>query len=249
MPKGIAAISPKLARAKQHIDNLHSALRQFHRGGPSPCNGIAKDYLASGKTLYEITDVAEIPISVPLLIGDALQNLRSSLDYLACELTLAADPTNNISQTAFPIFETAEDYASSSPRKVAGMREDVIRKIATFKPYKGGNDTLWKLHTLNNRDKHRLLITCVASFAMRTGSGQEDGIPTFTAEFTRSWIPLQKGTKFALPIAEDENNSNIHCEVTFDEPGVTQGESVTTVLDQTADVVTDLISSFTPFLI
>jgi len=248
MPKGTEAIASKLARAKQHIDDLKATLWQFHHGKTRPCSGQAHDDLNSGKTLYEITDVAEVPVSVPLFIGDALQNLRSSLDYLACELVLAANPTNDIRQTAFPIFETAKDYTSRSPRKVAGMRQDAVDKIASFKPYKGGNDTLWRLHALNNMDKHRLLVTCVATATMRTGSGQEDGIPTLTTEFFRRGIPLKKGTKFVLPIAKDEDNSKIHCEITFDEPGIVEGESVTAVLEEISNSVTDLYLSFAPLL-
>ena len=39
------------------------------------------------------------------------------------------------------------------------MRKDAVDAIDAIKPYKGGNDTLWRLHGLNNIDKHRLLIT------------------------------------------------------------------------------------------
>ena len=37
-----------------------------------------------------------------------------------------------------------------------GMRKQAIDAV---KPYKGGNDSLWRLHQLNLADKHRFLIT------------------------------------------------------------------------------------------
>jgi hypothetical protein len=39
------------------------------------------------------------------------------------------------------------------------MRQEAIDAIDATKPYAGGNDALWRIHKLNNVDKHRLLIT------------------------------------------------------------------------------------------
>jgi hypothetical protein len=214
VPSGINAILPKADRAKKHIEELKTALFAFHNGAKRPCALSAQDYTASGKTLYEVTFVADIPVEIPLLIGDALQNLRTSLDYLAWEWVLATAGTPT-KRTSFPITESAQKYLSDSPGKVAGMRQEVIDKIATYKPYKGGNEALWRLHALNNGDKHRLLIAVASA---RFGTGQEDGLPTFTTEFFK--IPLKKGEKFALPIIKDQDNTQMRSEVAFDEPGI-----------------------------
>lgn len=245
MPNRIDAIWPKIERAEQHINDLDAAVCAFHNGARKPCTLGAKDYPASGKTLYEVEFVADIPARIPMLIGDALQNLRTSLDYLANELVLAGGGTPD-KRTAFPITESAQKYLSESPRKVFGMRQEAIDKIASYKPYNGGNNTLWRLHALNNRDKHRLLITCVAVASARLSTGEEDGVPTFTTEFFK--VPLKKGTKFQLPIAQDQNNTEIRCEVAFDEPGVVEGESATVVVKEIKTIVSGLISDFKPFL-
>jgi hypothetical protein len=44
------------------------------------------------------------------------------------------------------------------------MGDDAKIIIRGIKPYKGGDDILWSLHALNNRDKHRLLFTVGAAF-------------------------------------------------------------------------------------
>jgi hypothetical protein len=39
------------------------------------------------------------------------------------------------------------------------MRADAIAAIDAAKPYKGGNEPLWRIHELNNIDKHRSLFS------------------------------------------------------------------------------------------
>ena len=39
------------------------------------------------------------------------------------------------------------------------MRQEAVKAIDRLKPYGGGNDFLWRLHGLNNIDRHRLLFT------------------------------------------------------------------------------------------
>jgi hypothetical protein len=70
------------------------------------------------------------------------------------------------------------DNAPSTPeeeksfaRKVKGMRKEASDLIRMIKPYKGADDTLWRLHRLNNIDKHRLLVT-VGAFVHTWGITQ-----------------------------------------------------------------------------
>src|SRR6266699_450233 len=126
MPDRVAAIWPKVQRAEQHIEELKRVVRNFHES--RPCKGISQDDPKTGQVIYEVTDIRDIPVDVPLLIGDALQILRSALDYLARELVLAAGATP--STNTFPISKGATEYAAESPRKVEGMGQKVVDKIA-----------------------------------------------------------------------------------------------------------------------
>jgi hypothetical protein len=60
--------------------------------------------------------------------------------------------------TGFPIVEDPTEYKALSAGKVKGMNQTAIDKIEALKPYKGGNDALWKIHRLNITDKHQLLL-------------------------------------------------------------------------------------------
>ncbi len=43
--------------------------------------------------------------------------------------------------------------------KLMGMRPAAVRAIDELKPYKGGNDQLWRIHELDIIDKHHALFT------------------------------------------------------------------------------------------
>jgi hypothetical protein len=68
--------------------------------------------------------------------------------------------------TSFPICESKTVYDDKKRRQTRGMTRQAISAIDAVKPYKGGNDFLWRLNERNNIDKHRLLL--VAGSAVRS---------------------------------------------------------------------------------
>jgi hypothetical protein len=123
-----------------------------------------------GKTIMAMVDsdgmvtrVPERPFNVLATAGDIVQNLRSALDHLAYQLLDVGDPKAPKNKVAFPIFKDAATYQTNKLRKVAGMRGSAIAAIDALQPYKGGNEKLWELHSLNNRDKHQLLFSVMRS--------------------------------------------------------------------------------------
>jgi hypothetical protein len=85
------------------------------------------------------------------------------LDHLAQQLALIGCPTltdKELRQIEFPIAEILTKYEADNARKVRGMRPEAVKEIDRLKPYKDGNDALWRIHELDNIDKHRTLFTC-----------------------------------------------------------------------------------------
>jgi hypothetical protein len=153
----ITAIRAKVERAKEHIRNLESRVYGFLAS--QPYNVVPDDNLKPGRRCIVVADVAPIPLAIPIILGDVLQNLRSALDHLIYNLVIAntgSDPKD--SKIMFPIFDCASKYETGSLRKVRGVHKEAIDLIGALKPYRGGNDALWGLNELNNIDKHRLLI-------------------------------------------------------------------------------------------
>jgi hypothetical protein len=117
----------KIKWADKHIGDFKIALAKFHATKPY---GVRVDVETNPrKPTIHIIKADPIPPEISLIAGDVIQNLCSSLDYLACALVRA----NNRAvgrKIEFPIFDgpilTSKDKARFAG-KVDGMRKEVHR--------------------------------------------------------------------------------------------------------------------------
>ncbi|MEK7239195.1 MAG: hypothetical protein AAB224_01280, partial [Gemmatimonadota bacterium] len=103
-----------------------------------------------------------IPPGVPLIIGDAIYNFRSSLDHLAYALAvsnLGAAP--NTDDVMCPIHSAIGSYMVSGARATRHFSPTVQGIVEKMQPYHAGNamkdHPLGLLNKLSNIDKHRHL--------------------------------------------------------------------------------------------
>jgi len=149
-------IKMKARRADEHFQALEKEMS----------NWALKTHTVTKQTNFEnVREIYKINITptpevIPMVYGDFICCLRSSLDQLAWRL--AHLPPKRIftrtqqRQINFPIFEdrnsTYEDRRKLFPPAVADV-------IDTFQPYLRGrafkDDALWQLNELWNLDKHR----------------------------------------------------------------------------------------------
>jgi hypothetical protein len=188
-------IRAKIERAKKHVSDFNSAWQLFRATDPY---GYIVDFDAqTGHNVYKIKIHREIPEIIPLCIGDAVHNLRASLDYLAWQLVDISGGTPG-SHTYFPISKTEAKYKASSPGKVNGMGSQFVNMIDALKPYEigdngqAGNSGLWILSELDIVDKHRMMLIAafhinLVSVGFRPKPGNAMGIQT---EFWQTLAPL-----------------------------------------------------------
>ena len=252
----------KIQWAYQHIERLHKVLDSFIESNPY---GISIERDANTRQpLYRITKVTAIPDSVPLIAGDILHNLRSALDYLACELVVA-NGNKPTSQTGFPILENAPstpDEEKTFARKVKGMGQGAINLIRSIKPYKGGDDTLWRLHRLNIIDKHKLLFT-VGAFVSNWSitqhidatdpplevlerMGRAYASDEHWAEVRRLTFPLKAGDILLADFPDAKFNKQIRfaIQIAINEPGVCEGEPLVLILRATLTRIRRVVGMF-----
>jgi hypothetical protein len=151
-----------------------------------------------GYTSTHIDILSEFPLEISTMIGNILQDLRSSLDHMAYHLVTIGPGSGPTTRTYFPICATPAKYVSDAPAKVEGMGQGAIDAIRAIEPYQGGNgEILWHLAAMNNMDKHRLLIPVWSNLVahsllpsqlqeiirIRTGSYPNDPIPNFDDTF------------------------------------------------------------------
>ena len=267
-------VRSKIERAKQHIVDLDGTLRAFYDSNPYRVSH--KRDPQSRKLVYYVKSVEATPPRIALVAGDAIQNLRGSLDHLAYQLLLvgtAGRPTpRQIKKVAFPIYDSAAKYVAESPGKVEGMRQDAIDAINAAEPYHGGNgQQLWTIHALNNIDKHRLLIAVGSAFksvnlgAYMQASMQKlhDSLPEdhpfqgtvfpvldFYVRPADRLCPLKVGDELFIGSPDDEVNEKMQFtfDVVLSEPQIVQSEPLIETLHQLANVVDGIVTQFTAFL-
>jgi hypothetical protein len=155
----------KTERAYQHVTNLHARLKAFL--DTSPYQIIIDDDSETGDRVFRVRKIADVPIEINAILGDAIHNLRSALDHLVCQL-VEVNGGKAGTQTAYPIYDTSKEYMSKSPRKIKGMSGAAAHFIDATEPYKEGlGHDIWRLHRLDIVDKHRLLITVGGFYPFR----------------------------------------------------------------------------------
>src|SRR6266404_7962836 len=96
----LALIRLKIERADQHISDLNTAVGAFFATNPYETS--TKTDPETGKPVHYLTKVDAVPVSISIITGDILNNLRSSLDHLAQQLYLVGSGSADFrDQTSF----------------------------------------------------------------------------------------------------------------------------------------------------
>ena len=161
------------------------------------------------------TPESEIPPRASVLIGELIQALRRSLDYLIYELAIL-DSGCEQHGTQFPIDDCPNVFwARLTPKKkgstsyLNGVDPKHAAVIERYQPYKGANWTK-TLRSISNPDKHRHLVIGKhrASTRIMPLQDRADQTPTRTSDgFTVGWNPndsMHMQFHFSVFIAFDD---------------------------------------------
>jgi hypothetical protein len=242
----------KIQRAKKHIYELDAEIGAFLKSNPYLIfQEIQPD---TGRKVWHVQVRRQPPPRLSAITGDAVHNLRSALDLLVNQLVLA--PSEPSDKTAFPIGWDLADYEAKVPRYTKGVSDTAKAMIANLKPYKGGNDSLWRLHRLDIADKHRLLIPVGAAHGSvilpiwTPEPGVEDpfGGMKFGINPSDRKFPLKdRDEVFAAP-SDFHDDVEITVDIALNEPGIIEGGAVLPALHELADLVKGIVAAFDPLL-
>jgi hypothetical protein len=115
-----------------------------------------------------------MPPQIPLVIGDALHNLRSALDHMAYEIV--ADTGTPSDHLYFPFKKGRQELVDALKHgeiETAAGSTIIDLIVDTVRPYKGGNDALYSLHALDIVDKHHLVVPLILLVGL-VGASAED---------------------------------------------------------------------------
>lgn len=253
----------KLGRANKHIDDLEAVIAAFD--STNPYHIVVEDNPQTGKRVAKIgREPAPIPDAVPLILGDAVHAIRTSLDYFA----YAADPAKiGKTKTAFPIWRnesvpTTKELKSLIGRQIGRASEPLKKALLALQPYKGGNgEQLWLIDHLDLIDKHRLLLTIGTAYGgiAFDAAGLFRGVADWVQDLppipisirANSVYPVENGTELFIADPEEfEKHKDLKFAVgvAFGEPEILEGEPVVPTLRRLLDEVKGLLERLIPLV-
>lgn len=246
----------KLYRARQHAHEVSLVWETVVEQHFNAATGEAIDLPYA---VDEFLINPPIPVNIPFAIGDCIRNLRSALDYLVSEMARAARLPDK--ETIFPFsmdlsnlkasFNEPVPRAENRKGRRAGALydvslnypnlEDVI--LNQIRPYSADHgahafgDTLWRIITADNIDKHRLMTPVVqrsrANKILTIGGGQILGGGTIQGHV----FTFPPGTKL-------HKDCDFTVDIAFEEPTTLSGKPVTSSLIEGCNAVAQVIEIF-----
>ena len=255
----LALIWHKIERANKHIRDLGAAIASFNASNPYRVEKNSQAGLP-----YYISAIQPVPMEIPIILGDTIQNLRTALDYLAQQLYLAGSgATEYRKETSFFIASKASEYKRLLGGKVQGMRQEAIDALCALEPYKGGKGhAFWTLHSLNNIDKHRTLVAVGSGFRsvdlvpmmMVNATPEERAALKKYSFFIRpaNYVcPLKVGDElpvgFGVPV-ELNPYMKFRFDVALYEPEIIKPGPMLEIVQHLADLVSNTVRAFKPLL-
>lgn len=162
------SIRQKIDHAKLHLNLVKSEIAEYLKANPGEFVPHASS--THNKPTFVLKPKSTIPEKIGLVIGDCVQNLRTSLDYLVWELVLKA---GNIpgKDNAFPICVLPKSFQDCKGARLRGVDHNAVALIEAFQPYHDGQPDATRLVVLDkltNINKHRrLLLTELSSVSVQ----------------------------------------------------------------------------------
>jgi len=148
----------KLEGAKRHIGDLAGHIKAFFGTEPYPIATSVEAEPEGPQQVLKVKITKPLSNEIYACAGDALHNLRSVLDHLACALAIQnghSDP----GKTEFPIVG-GENWLDDpgTKKKIKLISAEANALIRDLKPYKGGDNILWALNRLRVTDTHKTVV-------------------------------------------------------------------------------------------
>ena len=259
--KPLSDIRCKIDRADQQIKEFSAAIEKFK--ATHPYEILRQSNSQSGQIVYDVLRADDIPQSISAIAGDILQNLRTALDYIACAVVPGC--RQNLSDKIyFPILKrapTSDQIKAAFDGKVKGASQTAIDKIASLKPYQGGDDVLWRLNELNNINKHRLLVAVQSSASLiiplkrpiNLAVDEPSEVEQLLADTRvpiQGGFPLKKGGQLFVDasLLKSDQDVELLIEIAVNEPNICEGRPLFKVLRESFRRVFKITLEFIPVL-
>ncbi len=148
----------KIERANKHIRDLGELTNRLNQIRSHTIR--VETNPDTGYDSLQFLPAKPIPGEFMCIVGDALHNLQTALDFVANDIELNTTGKRT-KHTKFPVADTRDELVAAikggfihkAPKGIVDFIVDVIQPYET-----GDGKPIWALHALDIEDKHRLLI-------------------------------------------------------------------------------------------
>jgi hypothetical protein len=195
----------KLERGREHLKTLDDEVWRFHDDDPYAV--VAEFDHERAQNVARFRKLKVIPHTRwGLIVGDAVHNARSALDYIAWRL---AGSIIGDRDTLFPICRWPTQFDPFVKTRLARIHRTIVAEIRTLQPCFGPDpdrNPLWLLQELDARDKHKLIAVTDSVTRIQSISGTGK----VTLPFDALQAPLQD--KAILGAATTDQEVNVEFE-------------------------------------
>lgn len=212
--------SPKLllARADENLAELDQRIRAFLER--KPWAHVTDQDPKTGWDRYKIRLNAKLPGGLRAVFGDAIGNLRHTLDQAVCAASAALGVTD-LKNVYFPVSDTPEGLESVIKTRCRKVPRELLPYLRSLKPYRRPANFYWAISKLAAANKHVMLAPMLV--ASSGGVGIHGGARGLGVD----WMPqgTWDSTKNELTVAlvrpgvKPNYNLSIRLEVHLDDPG------------------------------
>jgi hypothetical protein len=213
--------SPKgmLNRAKRHLADLEAQFNAFMRD--KPWTVVAEKEPDGVTNALKVKFTKRLAEDLPNVVFDCANNLRSVLDQMAFAIGAKHTGLSNPKSAKFPFGPTEADMLNNRKGGCKDLPTEIGDFFAAFKPYKGGNNTLWGLNELCNAPKHKMIYPlAIGGGGLGLGGNFVVGGGGIRLNPSRGWDREINEITFAtFPDGAIQGNPNFHIAFTvaFDE--------------------------------
>jgi hypothetical protein len=232
----------KLDWANEHIRYLDTAISAVEEDAIAT---LQKDGGSSTEFVkHEHPKLNEGLLRLSLMAGDAIHNLRVTLDYAWSGILHRHAPWAVSDHNSFPVRETREKVENALHGIEVDTRCHALFDtiVSDIQPYDGGNGRLiWELHKIDISNKHILLLellpkTGIVGIALEDESGQiYEGISITTEPNKPHIIRTKPGLKI-------KNKGKFSLNVTIKEAGAFKGFLILDLLTAFSDSVLNVLN-------
>jgi len=255
----------KLARGVQHLKSINDEVTKLVES--EEC-GIIPDLQSEPGYLVIKAYMRSAPSPLcSIHVGEALYQMRSTLDHLVCHLTESNGQVVE-NKTEFPIFLKREDFRDDSGNLTRAIRariggilpehQALIEREQAFQGKYGAaeDDPLWWLYELSNFDRHHFphlvghaTLDAHADitpqwFADRYFTLQSTNFGAFEGETEVARYRIDPAANDVTPIVRVQVNSHVSFGIAFGNEGPGAGRPVVSTLKAIGDRVSRLAAGF-----